>query len=96
MAVYVDDMYLYPIGQFGRMKMSHLMADTSEELLAMVDRIGVARRWIQDAGKPNEHFDIAMSKRELAIAHGAKPVTVVELAEWRIARRKAAQRGDGG
>jgi len=33
-SVYVDDMYLSPIGQFGRMKMSHLMADTTEELLA--------------------------------------------------------------
>jgi len=91
-SVYVDDMYLYPIGQFGRMKMSHLMADSTDELLVMADKIGVARRWLQHAGDPfHEHFDIAMSKRVAAIAAGAIPMTVVELAEWRIARRKAAR-----
>lgn len=26
--VYVDDMYKYPTGQFGRMKMSHLIVDS--------------------------------------------------------------------
>ena len=36
MAVYVDDMYKYPLGQFGRMKMSHMVADTTEELLVIV------------------------------------------------------------
>lgn len=89
MAVYVDDMYLYPMGQLGRMKMSHMMADTTEELLAMADMIGVARRWLQDAGKPNEHFDIAMSKRAEAIRHGAIALTIDDLARWRIARRAA-------
>jgi Protein of unknown function (DUF4031) len=88
--VYVDDMYLYPLGQFGRMKMSHMMADTTEELLAMADKIGVARRWVQHAGTPKEHFDIAKSKREEAIALGAIPMTVKELSEWRIARRRRA------
>lgn len=47
MTVYVDDMYLHPIGQFGRMKMSHLIADTDAELRAMADKIGVSRRWHQ-------------------------------------------------
>lgn len=42
--VYVDDMYKYPIGRFGRMKMSHLIADTTDELLEMVDKIGVDRK----------------------------------------------------
>ena len=95
MSVYVDDMYQLPMGQFGRMKMSHMMADTTEELLAMADRIGVARRWLQHAGTPGEHFDIAMSKRELAISHGAIPMTVYELAEWRIARRRASANREG-
>lgn len=88
MSVYVDDMYLYPMGQFGRMKMSHLMADTSEELLAMADTIGVARRWLQHPGTPGEHFDIAMTKREAAIRAGAIAVTITELAAWRTAKRK--------
>lgn len=75
MTVYVDDMFRYPIGKFRRMKMSHLIADTSDELLAMVDTIGVARKWIQKPGTPLEHFDIAMVKRELAVKAGAIEIT---------------------
>jgi len=71
MSVYVDDMYKYSIGEFGNMKMSHMAADSTEELLAMADRIGVARKWIQHPGTDREHFDIAMSKRALAVAAGA-------------------------
>lgn len=71
MAVYVDDMYRYPIGEYRGMKMSHLTADTTEELLAMVDTIGVQRKWIQYPGTWKEHFDIAFSKRKLAVEAGA-------------------------
>jgi len=67
MTVYVDQ----PIHKFGRMIMCHLIADSTEELLAMVDLIGVARQWIQKQGQPEEHFDIAKSKRALALANGA-------------------------
>lgn len=74
MAVYVDDMYKLAMGQFGNMKMSHLMADTKEELLAMVDKIGVKRKWIQDEGKWSEHFDICLSKRVLAVEAGATEI----------------------
>jgi hypothetical protein len=92
MTVYVDDMYLYPVGRFvqsGRqLRMSHLMADTTEELLAMVDTIGVQRKWIQHAGTPSEHFDIAMTKRALAIKAGAIPVTMREMSAYQLAKRK--------
>lgn len=47
MSVYVDDMYKYAMGRFRGMKMSHLVADSREELLAMCDKIGVQRKWIQ-------------------------------------------------
>ena len=85
MSVYVDDMYLYPMGQFGRMKMSHMIADTDEELHAMADTIGVARKWFQ-----GDHYDIAISKRALAIAAGAKAITLQELAAMARDRRRAA------
>lgn len=75
--VYVDDMYKLSLGQFGRMKMSHMMADTTKELVAMANRIGVAEKWIQKKGTASEHFDICMSKRKLAVAAGAKEL------EWR-------------
>lgn len=50
MSVYVDDVE----NGFGRMKMCHLWADTLPELLEMVDRIGVQRKWIQ--GHPELSF----------------------------------------
>ncbi|ETX26591.1 DUF4031 domain-containing protein [Roseivivax isoporae] len=80
MTVYVDDMHLLPLGRFGRMKMCHMIADSTDELLAMADRIGVSRRWIQKAGTAGEHFDIAMSKRAAAVAAGAVEITMRELA----------------
>lgn len=56
-----------------------MIADTTEELLQMVDKIGVQRKWIQYAGKYNEHFDISLEKKKLAIANGAKEITMMEL-----------------
>lgn len=87
MTVYVDDMYLHPIGQFGRMKMSHLIADTDDELHAMAATIGVARRWHQAPPKHDSHYDIAMSKREKAIGAGAVPISYRQLACMSTYRR---------
>lgn len=71
MTVYVDDMF----AEFRNMKMCHMIADTTEELLAMVDRIGVQRKWIQHPETYREHFDIASGKREAAIQAGAVQIT---------------------
>lgn len=87
MTVYVDDMYKYPMGQFGRMKMSHMMAHRTEELLDMARRIGVAHRWLQHPDSFSEHFDIAISKRALAIQLGAIAITMREMAAFQWARR---------
>lgn len=51
--------------------MCHMTADSTAELLDMADRIGVARKWIQYQGTWKEHFDIALSKRALAVKFGA-------------------------
>lgn len=77
MPVYIDD-YEAP---FGRMRMCHMIADTTEELLAMVDKIGVARKWIQYPGTYNEHFDICLSKKKKAVSLGAKEITARKYAE---------------
>lgn len=82
MTVYVDDMRAL----FGRMVMCHMLADTTAELLTMADRIGVQRKWLQHAGTPKEHFDIALSKRALAVAAGA--VEVGKAGVMAIVRRK--------
>lgn len=75
MTVYVDDMYKHPLGEFGRMKMSHMIADTEEELHEMADKIGVARRWYQ-----GDHYDICLSKRAKAVEKGAVEITLRQLA----------------
>lgn len=66
MSVYVDaSLYAY-----GRMVMCHMIADTPDELHAMADRIGVARRWFQ-ARASFPHYDVCKSKRAIAVAAGA-------------------------
>jgi len=70
MSVYVDDQ----TAPYGSLIMCHMIADSTKELLAMVDRIGVQRKWIQDAGTYREHFDVCQSKRALAVRSGAIPI----------------------
>ena len=82
MSVYVDDMK----AGFGRMVMCHMIADSTKELLAMADRIGVQRKWIQHAGTSREHFDICLSKRVAAIRMGALPITQRELANKTLSK----------
>ena len=62
------------------MKMCHMLADTLDELHAMADTIGVARKWFQSCPPHSRnHYDIALSKRDLAVAAGAKQITRSEL-----------------
>jgi Protein of unknown function (DUF4031) len=82
MSVFVDD-GRWP---YGRMLMCHMFADTSEELHAMADHIGVARKWAQHAGTPREHYDVCMSKRALALRSGAKAATAREMVAFFKAR----------
>lgn len=83
MTVYVDDMR----AGFGRMVMCHMIADSDAELHAMADRIGVARRWHQAPPKASHsHYDIALSKRAIAVRLGAVEIT------WRQAGAMCARR----
>lgn len=83
MSVYVDDMR----AKFGNMVMCHMIADSTPELLNMAERVGVKAKWIQKAGTPSEHFDICLSKRELAVCYGAIPITQRQLGRILLARR---------
>lgn len=73
MTVYVDDMNV----GFGRMIMCHMIADDLDELHQMADKIGIQRKWFQNKSIP--HYDVSKSKKALAIQHGAKEVTSIEL-----------------
>ena len=70
--------------------MNHLWADTEEELLSMVDKIGVQRKWIQKPPTASwVHFDISAGKRLLAIRHGA-----IATDRYEPARFRAVQQGN--
>lgn len=84
MSVYVDA----AINPFGRMMMCHMIADSTDELYAMVDQIGVARKWIQRKGQLDEHFDICKSKRAEAIQRGAIEIGRLEFVNKLRARRQ--------
>jgi hypothetical protein len=67
-SVYVDNCAI----AYGQMLMCHMIADTPDELHAMAEKIGLQRRWFQEPPKASFwHYDIAQTKRALAVAAGA-------------------------
>ena len=93
MTVYVDDMHTTPMGQFGRMKMCHMIADSDDELHAMAARIGVARRWHQAPPQHDSHYDICLSKRAQAVAAGAVEITWRQTGCMMMRRRATGELG---
>lgn len=89
--VYVDNMAV----KFGNMVMCHMVADTTEELLTMADKIGVNRKWIQDEGTYLEHFDISVSKKKEAIKYGAIEITMMSLGRMVCNREGSPLRKEG-
>ncbi len=83
MTVYVDDMK----APFGRMIMCHMIADTTDELNQMADKIGVHRRRLQKAGTAQEHYDVSLGARVKAVQFGAVEITTRELAAMTRSRR---------
>lgn len=83
MTVYVDDM-----------RACHMIADTDDELHAMADRIGVARKWHQSPPKASHsHYDICLSKRAQAVAAGAIEITWKQAACMAHRRRVTGELG---
>ena len=85
MAVYVDDLYHWPISatrgvQARRVAVStggwwcHMTASSEDELVAFAVRIGMKRSWIQKPGTVKVHFDLTPARRVVAIRNGAVPV----------------------
>lgn len=82
MTVYVDNARL----PFRGMLMSHMLADTDDELRAMAQVVGLHDRWHQ-----GDHFDINQDMRSIALANGAKQITQREAV---LIRRKFRQTKD--
>lgn len=47
------------------------MADTSDELAAFANQLGLNPAWLQHPGKPTEHYDVIATKRQEALKLGA-------------------------
>ncbi len=82
MSVYVDDMR----APLGRMVMCHMMADTDDELHQMADEIGMKEEWYQ-----HDHYDIALSRRKIAVQLGAVEITMRDMARKRRIWRQAGR-----
>jgi hypothetical protein len=90
MTVYVDDYRVPWRGRGQMMRMSHLTADTPEELHAIADQLGLQRSWYQDKGDGRWHYDVSDTKRNEAIqSFGAVPITLREMGAYVSTRRKA-------
>jgi hypothetical protein len=80
MAVYVDDMRAQLKVGNRTYVMCHMIADSEDELRAMAAAIGVQLRYHQYQSTYKSHFDIALSKRALAVKCGAQEITAYQVA----------------
>jgi hypothetical protein len=92
MATYVDDMRRQATVGRCSARWSHLIADTTEELLDFANILGLSPSWLQKPGTFREHFDVTDSMRLRALAHGAVPIAFQELTA--VTRRIRADRRD--
>lgn len=86
MTVYVDQAEI----PYRGMLMSHMVADSTAELVGMAEAIGLRREWIQEEGTYREHFDVSKTKRREAIERGAVKVTTRRVLEIMRAKRGEA------
>jgi len=81
MAVYVDKQKR----PYRGMLMSHMLADSLDELHQMADQIGLKREWYQPESTP--HYDVSQAKKHLALKNGAIEIgmkkTVEIIRDWR-------------
>lgn len=79
MSVYIDNAYIVaavgPPERRFTSRWCHLVADSTEELLAFAAAIGLDERWLQRRGEPGEHFDLPDPRRPVAVEHGAVEIT---------------------
>lgn len=90
--VYVDDMYApFRAPGYFEMKMCHMIADSTHELVAMAKVAGINKVHIQDQGTHDEHFDVSMTARRKVVAAGAVEITMGELGVMLQDRRDGVQ-----
>ncbi len=103
MTVYVDDFRVPATVGGWTARWSHLTADTQDELHEFAASIGLRSTWFQEKCRtrcapegqpcPHWHYDVTDSKRDLALAMGAKSITLRQMGEIIRARRVATRGG---
>ena len=63
-------------------QVSHMVADTEEELIDFAIKIGFEAKWRWIQRKTIVHFDLTKSKQAKAIKNGAKLQTMKEHVIW--------------
>ena len=93
MMVFVDAlMFTLPNTKWRWRTGCHLLADTEDELHAMAVAIGLKREWFQSHSHL-PHYDLTASKRRLALEHGAKEASRIEVVRRMRARREECAKG---
>jgi hypothetical protein len=99
MAVYIDAALIpfqHPITG-SEMLMSHMIADSLDELHEMADLLGLKREWFQNKRTP--HYDVCKTKRERALKLGVKEVNRHDCADlikqWQEAKASGQERIKG-
>lgn len=94
MTVYVDELVIWPNARgIFRAGSCHMAADTPDELHAMAAAIGMRRTWFQNKNGRHPHYDLVKSRRDRAVALGAKEVSGRDLIMmWRAQREAVAER----
>jgi len=74
--VYVDNMNV----KVGDWICCNMVGDTDDELYELAEQSGLKREWAQTGlYRDRVHFQVAMSKKKLAVKAGAQEVSMVEL-----------------
>jgi hypothetical protein len=87
MACYVDTVRSYPDAGLRFTEYCHLLADTREELHELAQRIGMPRQAFQDHPW-RWHYDLPAPLRPLAVAQGARQVTMHDVGALLRRRRR--------
>ncbi len=95
MSVYVDDMRAPFKSGRRTLIMCHMLADTDAELHAMAEKLGISQQhWQRPPKASTSHYDIAQSKRALAVKYGAIEVSMEQMAAMAVRRRLTGSMGD--
>lgn len=85
MAIYVDTAFL----PYGRMKMCHMFADTTDELIRCSTAVGIGSVHIQYRGTYREHFDVSLrARKDLILHHGARVITYRDTGRYLMFRQE--------